>query len=91
MHTHAAAMAPYSAKVVTPRDVEDDDFDFEYFSRTYKPLSNLPTPPPSSRNSASPSPVLGLDNDEFADSRLLGTFSVTGGPVCVASIVDAHD
>lgn len=91
MHTHAAAMAPYSAKVVTPRDVEDDDFDFEYFSRTYKPLSNLPTPPPSSRNSASPSPVLGVDNDEFADSRLLGTFSVTGGRVCVASIVDAHD
>ncbi|KAK7704687.1 hypothetical protein SLS64_008451 [Diaporthe eres] len=65
-------MAPYSAKVDTPRDVEDDDFDFEYFSRTYKPLSNLPTPPPSSRNSASPSPVLGLDNDEFTDSSLLG-------------------
>lgn len=74
-------MAPYSAKVDTPRDVEDDDFDFEYFSRTYKPLSNLPTPPPSSRNSASPSPVLGLDNDEFTDSTLLGTFSVTGGRV----------
>ncbi|KAH8764377.1 hypothetical protein F5883DRAFT_355777, partial [Diaporthe sp. PMI_573] len=51
---------------------EEDDFDFEYFSRTYKPLSNLPTPPPSSRNSASPSPVLGVDNDEFADSNLLG-------------------
>lgn len=65
-------MAPYSAKVDTPRDVEEDDFDFEYFSRTYKPLSNLPTPPPSSRNSASPSPVLGVDNDEFADSNLLG-------------------
>ncbi|KAL1874488.1 hypothetical protein Daus18300_003506 [Diaporthe australafricana] len=65
-------MAPYTAKVDTPRDVEDDDFDFEYFSRTYKPLSNLPTPPPSSRNSASPSPVLGLDNDEFVDSALLG-------------------
>ncbi|KAI3400571.1 hypothetical protein diail_2773 [Diaporthe ilicicola] len=65
-------MAPYIAKVDTPRDVEEDDFDFEYFSRTYKPLSNLPTPPPSSRNSASPSPVLGLDNDEFVDSKLLG-------------------
>lgn len=81
MHTHTATMAPYAAKVDTPRDVEDDDFDFEYFSRTYKPLSNLPTPPPSSRNSASPSPALGLDNDEFTDSRLLGTFSATGGRV----------
>ncbi|POS73188.1 hypothetical protein DHEL01_v208420 [Diaporthe helianthi] len=65
-------MAPYSAKVDKPRDVEEDDFDFEYFSRTYRPLSNLPTPPPSSRNSASPSPILGVDNDEFADSNLLG-------------------
>lgn len=75
-------MAPYNAKVDSPRDVEDDDFDFEYFSRTYKPLSNLPTPPPSSRNSASSSPVLGLDNDEFVDSSLLGMCSVTGGYVC---------
>lgn len=65
-------MASYSAKVDMPRHVDEDDFDFEYFSRTYKPLSNLPTPPPSSRNSASPSPVLGVDNDEFADSSLLG-------------------
>lgn len=82
MHTHTAAMAPYTVKADTPRDVEDDDFDFEYFSRTYKPLSNLPTPPPSSRNSASSSPVLGLDNDEFVDSTLLGMCSVAEGRVC---------
>ncbi|KAJ4300374.1 hypothetical protein N0V88_003048 [Collariella sp. IMI 366227] len=40
-------------------EYSDDDFEFdeEYFSRTYQPLSNLPTPPPSSRESlASQSP-----------------------------------
>jgi hypothetical protein len=88
MQTHAAAMAPYNAKADTPRDVDEDDFDFEYFSRTYKPLSNLPTPPPSSRNSASPSPVIGVDSDEFADSKLLGMYSVIGGgSVCLDGVV----
>ncbi|KAK7748524.1 hypothetical protein SLS53_000544 [Cytospora paraplurivora] len=66
-------MATFNSSLVTPRDFDDDeDFQHEYFSRTYKPLSNLPTPPPSSRNSASCSPVLGLDDDTDVDSELLG-------------------
>ncbi|KAJ4411273.1 hypothetical protein N0V82_009057 [Gnomoniopsis sp. IMI 355080] len=64
-------MASYNPKVVSSRDFDDDDFDFEYFSRTYKPLSNLPTPPPSNRNSVTSSPVLG-EEDANADSSLLG-------------------
>jgi hypothetical protein len=70
-------MAAYNVAVVTPREVDDDELDLEYFSRTYKPLSNLPTPPPSSRNSASSSPVIGLDDDADVDSTLLGMFSLT--------------
>ncbi|KAJ4390577.1 hypothetical protein N0V93_004173 [Gnomoniopsis smithogilvyi] len=64
-------MASYNPKVVSSREFDDDDFDFEYFSRTYKPLSNLPTPPPSNRNSVTSSPVLG-EEDVNADSSLLG-------------------
>lgn len=69
-------MAAYNnVTVVTPRELDDEDFDAEYFSRTYKPLSNLPTPPPSSRNSATSSPVIGLDDDaDDVDSTLLGMF-----------------
>ncbi|KJR81818.1 uncharacterized protein SPSK_00783 [Sporothrix schenckii 1099-18] len=33
-------------------DDGDDDFDEDYFSSTYRPLSNLPTPPPSSHTSS---------------------------------------
>ncbi|KAH7031280.1 uncharacterized protein B0I36DRAFT_349373 [Microdochium trichocladiopsis] len=44
---------------------EDDDFEFDeaYFRTFYKPLSNLPTPPLSSRNSSAgpPSPVFAHD------------------------------
>ncbi|KUI68786.1 hypothetical protein VM1G_04422 [Cytospora mali] len=65
-------MAPYNVSVVTPSDIDDEDFDLEYFSRTYKPLSNLPTPPPSSRNSASCSPIIGVDDDADVESTLLG-------------------
>lgn len=72
LHT-PAAMASYNPKVVSSRDFDDDDFDFEYFSRTYKPLSNLPTPPPSNRNSVTSSPVLG-EEDANTDSNLLGMF-----------------
>lgn len=68
-----ATMASYNPKVGSPRDIDDDDFDFEYFSRTYKPLSNLPTPPPSTRNSVSSSPVLG-EEDQNVDTTLLGMF-----------------
>ncbi|CAN8102248.1 unnamed protein product [Discula destructiva] len=68
-------MASYNPKAAAARDFgggdDEDDFDFEYFSRTYKPLSNLPTPPPSNRNSVTSSPVLG-DEDAGADTTLLG-------------------
>ncbi|KAL2175702.1 uncharacterized protein P884DRAFT_205477 [Thermothelomyces heterothallicus CBS 202.75] len=56
-------------------DYSDDehDFDDEYFSRTYQPLSNLPTPPPSSRESlAGQSPQALLEDGGLLDSVLLG-------------------
>jgi hypothetical protein len=66
----SAAMATHSP------DYSDDEFDFdeEYFSRTYQPLSNLPTPPPSSRESlASQRPRALLEDGGLLDSALLGT------------------
>ncbi|KAK3943847.1 hypothetical protein QBC46DRAFT_361592 [Diplogelasinospora grovesii] len=52
---------------------DDDFFDEEYFARTYRPLSNLPTPPPSSRNSsATQSPKSLLEDGGLLDSALLG-------------------
>ena len=59
-------------------DYSDDEFDFdeEYFSRTYQPLSNLPTPPPSSRESlAGQSPRALLEDGGLLDSALLGTWT----------------
>lgn len=58
-------------------DDDDDDSDFEfdeeYFARTYQPLSNLPTPPPSSRNSSVPqSPRSLVEDGGLLDSELLG-------------------
>jgi len=54
-------------------DEDDFDFDEEYFMRTYRPLSNLPTPPPSSRNSsATYSPKTLLEDGGLLDSALLG-------------------
>ncbi|KXX79194.1 hypothetical protein MMYC01_203688 [Madurella mycetomatis] len=56
-------------------EYSDDEFDFdeEYFSRTYQPLSNLPTPPASSRDSlAAQSPRFLLEDGELLDSALLG-------------------
>ncbi|AEO66903.1 b7c05c74-08ff-427c-8b50-fef07a3e98a2 [Thermothielavioides terrestris] len=56
-------------------EYSDDEFDFdeEYFSRTYQPLSNLPTPPPSSRESlADQSPHALLEDGGLLDSALLG-------------------
>lgn len=54
-----------------------DELDAEdqlYF--TYRPLSNLPTPPPSSRNSsAEQSPKAGLDDDDQLLDRFLGMFA----------------
>lgn len=54
-------------------DESDFDFDEEYFERSYRPLSNLPTPPPSSRNSsASHSPQPSIDDGETLDPTFLG-------------------
>ncbi|KAI1346540.1 hypothetical protein F5Y01DRAFT_297658 [Xylaria sp. FL0043] len=53
----------------------DDDFEFDesYFRQFYKPLSNLPTPPPSTRNSsANQSPRVSLDDTEGPNSQFLG-------------------
>ncbi|KAI2623711.1 hypothetical protein GGS21DRAFT_338951 [Xylaria nigripes] len=53
----------------------EDNFEFEesYFRQFYKPLSNLPTPPPSTRNSsASQSPRVSLDDTEGPNSQFLG-------------------
>lgn len=53
---------------------DESDFDEEYFSRTYQPLSNLPTPPPSCRDSISSlSPRGRIERDELLESALLGT------------------
>jgi hypothetical protein len=54
-----------------PFDDKPDDFDEAYF--TYRPLSNLPTPPPSSRNSSAyQSPRTGPDDGEPLKAKLLG-------------------
>ncbi|KAK3318453.1 hypothetical protein B0H66DRAFT_238383 [Apodospora peruviana] len=63
------------AKTDYQSDYSDDDFDFdqEYFARTYQPLSNLPTPPPSSRNtSAAQSPRTLFRDGGLLESALLG-------------------
>jgi hypothetical protein len=55
---------------------QEDDFEFDeaYFRQFYKPLSNLPTPPPSSRNSSVPpgSPRISEQNDDSFNTELLG-------------------
>ncbi len=58
------------------QEYSDDEFDFddEYFERTYQPLSNLPTPPPSSRNSwGTQTPRSLLEDGELLESELLGS------------------
>ncbi|KAK4454337.1 hypothetical protein QBC34DRAFT_375508 [Podospora aff. communis PSN243] len=61
------------AKHLEPEFSDEDDFDEEYFTRTYRPLSNLPTPPPSSRDtSAAQSPKSLLEDGGLLDSALLG-------------------
>ncbi|KAJ3580362.1 hypothetical protein NPX13_g208 [Xylaria arbuscula] len=53
----------------------EDDFEFDesYFRQFYKPLSNLPTPPPSTRNSsASQSPRMSVDDTDGSNSQFLG-------------------
>jgi hypothetical protein len=52
---------------------ERDDFDEDEAYFTYRPLSNLPTPPPSSRNSsANQSPKTTLDDGEPLVEKFLG-------------------
>ncbi|KAK0715812.1 hypothetical protein B0H67DRAFT_490354 [Lasiosphaeris hirsuta] len=63
------------ARRLEPDFSDDDDFDIdeEYFARTYRPLSNLPTPPPSSHDSsATQSPRSFLEDGGLLDSALLG-------------------
>ncbi|OTB06511.1 hypothetical protein M426DRAFT_111798 [Hypoxylon sp. CI-4A] len=53
----------------------DDEFEFDdaYFRQFYKPLSNLPTPPPSSKNSSAvQSPRLGSEDVESTSQEFLG-------------------
>ncbi|KAH8159295.1 hypothetical protein CIB48_g8953 [Xylaria polymorpha] len=63
-HTKSFSVAPV-----------DDDFEFDesYFRQFYKPLSNLPTPPPSTRtSSANQSPRVSFDDTEGPNSQFLG-------------------
>ncbi|KAL1901874.1 hypothetical protein Sste5346_001578 [Sporothrix stenoceras] len=54
---------------------DDDDFDEDYFSSTYRPLSNLPTPPPSSHTSSlAQSPYAGA----YGPSSIAGAASADG-------------
>jgi hypothetical protein len=66
-------------------DIDDDDFDFEeYFASTYRPLSTLPTPPLSSKNSfSSQSTPSVADDGEPLESALLGTSSPCNPPLLV--------
>jgi hypothetical protein len=52
---------------------DDDDFDDDYFFKTYVPLSNLPTPPLSSRSATAPKQFpRHLLIEEDLDPELLG-------------------
>ncbi|KAI1168195.1 hypothetical protein F5B18DRAFT_646730 [Nemania serpens] len=63
-HTKSFSVAPVN---------DDFEFDESYFRQFYKPLSNLPTPPPSTRNSsANHSPRVSIDDTEGPNSQFLG-------------------
>ncbi|GKT45603.1 uncharacterized protein ColSpa_05784 [Colletotrichum spaethianum] len=54
-------------------DYSDDEYGAEDAFFTYRPLSNLPTPPPSSRNSsAHQSPKTALEDGEVLHEKFLG-------------------
>lgn len=60
-------------KVDYTEDDDDLEIDEAYFMRTYRPLSNLPTPPPSSRHSAATqSPKSLLEDGESLQACYLG-------------------
>jgi hypothetical protein len=56
----------------TDRRPSDDSYIHSYFSKTYEPLSNLPTPPLSAHSNGQVTPPLEL-NDGL-DPTLLGTY-----------------
>lgn len=59
-------------------DYSDDEYGAEEAYFTYRPLSNLPTPPPSSRNTSThQSPKTGLEDGEVLQEKFLGMYYVT--------------
>ncbi|OLN97313.1 hypothetical protein CCHL11_01287 [Colletotrichum chlorophyti] len=61
------------ARQVQHPEYSDDEYGAEDAYFTYRPLSNLPTPPPSSRNSsAHQSPKTELDDGEILHEKFLG-------------------
>lgn len=64
------------ARQVQNTDYSDDEYGAEDAYFTYRPLSNLPTPPPSSRNSsAHQSPKTALEEGDILQGKFLGTCS----------------
>ncbi|KAJ2907386.1 hypothetical protein MKZ38_003243 [Zalerion maritima] len=61
----------------------DSEFDEEGYFATYRPLSNLPTPPPSSRHSTVETTSRPLDDDEALDKELLASPDAMGLWLCV--------
>lgn len=60
-------------------DGDEEDY-HGYF--TYRPLSNLPTPPPSLNSSAMQSPQNPLEDGEGVKPKFLGKFFSTSCAVC---------
>ncbi|KAI0394386.1 hypothetical protein F5Y17DRAFT_262331 [Xylariaceae sp. FL0594] len=62
------------SKSLSVAPLEDDfEFDESYFRQFYKPLSNLPTPPPSSHNSSAvQSPRISVGDAGGLNSQFLG-------------------
>ncbi|KAK1635190.1 hypothetical protein BDP81DRAFT_322858 [Colletotrichum phormii] len=61
------------ARQVQNTDYSDDEYGAEDAYFTYRPLSNLPTPPPSSRNSsAHQSPKTALEEGDILQEKFLG-------------------
>jgi hypothetical protein len=75
---HHDEMAPDKRFFVIDDEVDEFEFGSEEQYFTYRPLSNLPTPPPSSGNSsANQSPKQALDEDEALSGEFLGMFEVS--------------